>query len=214
MKSPSVPAGPGPGRPSVARRPQSGTWPVPIRRARPVRGAASADRPDRDVDAPGADEAIRASWALAFPATTAELAGALRREPGAPTGVLVLGRGPVSTPGGLPVDDGPLCVPLSVPVVLVAPPVVGAAVERGWRAQEAIAGGPPRVLRVGSRAEADTIASRPGEPVVLVVVEGDGTCWARRPSFPGERVPLLPCLAPPAFLPRTPRHRAGQVARP
>ena len=214
MKSPSAPAGPRPGRPSVARRPENGTWPFPVRRARPAPGSASADRPDHDVDAPGADEAVRASWALAFPATTAELVGALRRAPAVPTGVLVLGRGPVSGPGGLPVDDGPLCVPLSVPVVLVAPPVVGAAVERGWRAQEAIAGGPPRVLRVGSRAEADAIASRPGEPVVLVVVEGDGTCWARRPSSPGERVPLLPCLAPPGLTPSTPPHLDGRAPGP
>jgi len=177
-----------------------------------VPGGPPGARPE--PDATELDPSVRASWALAFPATTAELAGALRRAPSAPTGVLVLGRGPVSAPGGLPVDDGPLCVPLSVPVVLVAPPVVGAAVERGWRAQEAIAGGPPLVLRVGSRAEAGTVASGPGEPAVLVVVEGDGTCWARRPSSPGERVPLLPCLAPPGLAPRATSDAAGRGAGP
>ena len=167
-----------------------------------------------ELDGEDADASVRASWALAFPTTSAELARALGRPPGAPTGVLVLGRGPVSAPGGRPVDDGPLCVPVSVPVVLVAPPVVGAAIERGWRAQEAIAGGPPRVLRAGSRAEADALTSAPGGSAVLVVVEGDGACWARRPAVPRERVPLVPCLAPPALAPRTSPDPADPGGRP
>ncbi|WP_460511011.1 hypothetical protein [Frigoribacterium salinisoli] len=103
----------------------------------------------------------------------------------------MLGTGPVTAPDGSPVD-GPLCVPVSVPVVLVAPPVTGRALVRSWCAQEAVAGSAPQVAHVGSLARARPLLST--RDALLVVVEGTGECWARRPHRPGERVPFVPWL--------------------
>lgn len=174
-----------------------GRWPLaPLRRA--GRDRALARPPDGDRTAPGAAGSgtggLPAAWSWRFPSTTAELDATRRGPRRPPTGVLVLGRGLVTAPDGSPVE-GPLCVPVSVPVVLVAPPVTGRALVRSWCAQEAVAGSAPRVAHVGSLARARVLLS--ARDSLLVVVEGTGECWARRPHHPGERVPFAPWLVAP-----------------
>jgi len=164
--------------PSSTRR----RWPLGRLRARREPPAALVD----DEAEAAARRTARERLGRSFPATAAELAAARRRPLPPPTGVVVLGHGPVRTAEGLLLDDGPLCVPCDEQVTVVAPPVVARAWARAWADQAPWSGGAPRVRRAGSLAEAA------GSGGTLVVVESTGTAWARRAGSPGERVPLVP----------------------
>lgn len=183
--------------PDAARGPRGrARWPFPPVLRRGHHEGFPGDESCDDGPAGAVD--LEAAWSSSFPSTTAELLAARHGPRRVPTGVLVLGRGPVTAPDGSPVE-GPLCVPVSAPVVLVAPPVIGRALVRSWRAQESVAGSAPQVAHVASLARARAL-SVPG--AVLVVVEGTGECWVRRPHHPDERVPCEPWLLEP-----DPRHR-------
>jgi len=185
---------PSPRRPSAPELPAPGPvdrWPLaPLRRSR--RGPWASDGAAADDVDPGGGALT--AWSWRFPCTPAELEAARRGPERPPTGVLVLGTGPVAAPDGSSAD-GPLCVPVSVPVVLVAPPVTGRALVRSWGAQEAVAGSAPQVAHVGSLARARALPC--AGDALLVVVEGTGECWARRPHRPGERVSFVPWLVAP-----------------